>query len=197
MYNKQPRSVFISAKASWGYSILNRGCKNFTHTDTKTHISRHVNLDFKATRKCHDCPSIGCLVTSPPHLPSSWMWTSWLPHHGHCSAQQSGRGAGWPRFEPEICLFVTLSKKLDCSNSQFPCPSDRNHFQFSPHPLSCWVKVEWSNRHANTAHIPNNRSAFYSPPPLTGCQKGFLSFVPSVIQYLMGTSSTGLWGNKD
>ena len=186
MYNKQPRSVFISAKASWGYSILNRGCKNFRKRK-KSHISRHVNLDFKATRKCHDCP---------PHLPSSWKWTSWLLHHGHCSAQQSRRGAGWPRFEPEICLFVTLSKKLDHSNSQFPCPFDRNHFQFSPHPLSCWVKVEWSNRHADTAHIPNNRSAFYSLPLLTGCQKGFPSFMPSVIQYLMGTSSTGLWGNK-
>lgn len=146
--------------------------KLHTHTK-KSHISRHVNLDLKAPRKCHDCPSIGCLVTSPPHLPPSWMWTSWLLHHGHRSAPQSGRGAGWPRFAPEICLFVTLSKKLDHSNSQFPCSFDRNHFQFSPHPLSYWVKVEWSNRHANTAHIPNNQVPSIPHPRSPDVRKAF------------------------
>lgn len=133
------------------------------------------------------------IPTSPPTIMNVDLLTS-TPWALFSTAEW--KRCCWPRFEPEICLFVTPSKKLDHSNSQFPCPFDRNHFQISPHPLSCWVKVEWSNRHANTAHIPNNRSAFYSPLPLTRCQKGLLSFVPSVIQYLMGTSSTGLWGNE-
>lgn len=48
------------------------------------------------------------------------------------------------RFEPEVRLIVTWSKKLDRSNPQFPCSFERNYMQLSLSLSLSLVESKWN-----------------------------------------------------